>query len=468
MPTAASTRRLPPTLPERYPWQHLRRFRGDPLALAMDTAAFGRAEGAAAVHVRFGPRSAVHLLDPALIGELLTQREDACIKPPALRFSKFLLGEGLLTSEGDAHHRQRKLVLPAFHYARIAGYADTMAALAAKRHADWADGEIVAIDREMMRLTLEIVAKTLFDADVRGEATAIGQALTNTLLMFDRATQPLGWMLNKIPLPSTLRLYGARARLDAIIYRLIQERRTAAACARTHDPGDLLSVLLAAQDEATGRGMTDRQVRDEAMTLFLAGHETTAIALTWTLALLAQHPAAEERLHAEVDAFGGRRFAFEDVSDLTYTRQVVSEGLRLYPPAWSFARQALRPVPLGRYAVPEGWLPMVVPYQLHRDPALWEAPERFDPERFSAEQSRARPKFSYLPFSAGRRGCIGEQFAWTEAVLVLATLAQRWRFRLVGGALPGGNPGITLRPAAPIMMRVSERMRRGDGETRRR
>ncbi len=450
MPETA-TLRTPPSFTGRFPGDLLLRFRRDPAQAFREAGTAARAQGEGVIHIHLGFRQFALVVEPALVGELFTQREDDVIKPPALRASKFILGRGLLTSEGAFHRQQRKLVLPAFHRSRLHAYAEVMAERASAESEVWHDGQTVDVHAAMMRVTLEIVAETLLGADLRGEARGISEAVTAALMMFDRARTPFGMLLNYLPLPGTFRLYAARRRLDATIYRVIRTRR-----ATGRDTGDLLSMLLTAQDEAGAR-MTDEQVRDEAMTLFLAGHETTAVALTWTLALLAQHPAAEEKLHAEVDALGRRRLGFDDLAALPYTRQVISEGMRLFPPAWSVGRQAVRATRLGNYEIPKGWLVGICQWHLHRDPTLWPEPERFDPERFAPEAQKARPKFAYLPFSVGRRGCIGEQFAWAEAVLVLATLAQRWRFRLIEDALPPTDPGITLRPARAVWMRVFER-----------
>lgn len=423
-------------------------MRRNPLAVMQRMAALG----SDVARIQMGPRRLYLLLHPDLAQALLTTRQDAFIKGRALRLTKFLLGEGLLTSEGAFHRQQRKLVLPAFHHSRLVAYGEEMVA-AATRYADGLQpGQTLALDRDMMRLTLEIVARTLFDAEVGSEADEIGQALSDAITMFARTSNPLAEVLNRIPIPSTLRMRRARRRLDATIYRVIGEHRQ-----RREDRGDLLSMLLAAQDEDTGRSMTDAQVRDEVMTLFLAGHETTAVALTWTWVLLARHPGVEARLHAELDdVLGGRRPTFADLPDLAYTRQVLSEVMRLYPPAWAFSREVVADsVDLCGYTFPRRATLIVCQYLLHRDARWWPDPERFDPDRFAPDRRTARPKCAYLPFSMGVRGCIGEQFAWAEGLLVLATLAQRWRLRLASPA-PAVRPSITLRAERGLRM-VAER-----------
>jgi cytochrome P450 len=366
-----------------------------------------------------------------------------------------LLGTGLLTSEGDVHLRQRRLAQPAFHRQRVAAYGATMAAYAAARRDRWRSGATVDVHQEMMALTLAIAGKTLFDADVEHEAAEIGAALATTFQSFHFGFfLPFGELLERLPLPATLRFRKARARLDATIYRMIDERRRSGA-----DRGDLLSMLLLAQDtEGDGGGMTDLQLRDEAMTIFLAGHETTANMLTWTWYLLSQHPDVEARLHAEVDAaLGDRLPTANDLARLPYSRMVLAEAMRLYPPAWIIGRRALGPFEAAGYEIPARSIILASQYVTHRDARWFPDPERFDPERFTPEQQAARPKFAYYPFGGGPRVCIGEQFAWMEGVLVLATIAQRWTLRLVPGHPVALQPIITLRPKFGMRMTVEAR-----------
>ncbi|MDX1548500.1 MAG: cytochrome P450 [Rhodothermales bacterium] len=434
------------TLRRRYPGEHLIRFRRDVLG------AFERmaATGGDLVQVRVGPRRVVLVRHPDLAREVLIDRHAAFTKSRALRLSKFLLGEGLLTSEDAFHQRQRKLVLPAFHHTRLRSYGTAMVRLTEEHVAGWTEAEPVALDREMMRLTLRIAARTLFAADVDDERGEIYRALTASLGVARRVSNPLAEWFLRLPLPSTRRLERARDRLDALVLGLIDDRRRDGA-----DHGDLLSMLLAAQDEDTGRGMTDRQVRDEVMTLFLAGHETTAQALAWTGYLLARHPDVQARLHAEVDAaLGGRPASFDDLARLGYARQVLAEAMRLYPPAYAIGRESREPVEVGGTPLPAGTTVLIGTITMHHDPRFWPAPERFDPDRFAPGASADRPRFAYLPFSTGRRGCIGEQFAWAEGVLVLATLAQRWRLHPAADRHPGLDPSMTLRPRRRVALRL--------------
>jgi cytochrome P450 len=403
----------------------------------------------------------VHLIaHPDHVRDVLVTHQRAFMKGHVLQRAKMLLGEGLLTSEGDFHLRQRRLVQPAFHRQRIAAYAHQMVARAWITSDRWGDGQTVDMDREMMALTLAIVARTLFDADVDAEADEIGGALTEVLRLFQTVFIPGMHLFDRLPLPHTRRFARARGRLDATIYRLIAERR--AERARGEERGDLLSMMLAAQDaEGDGGSMTDEQLRDEAMTLFLAGHETTSNALTWTWYLLSQHPAVERRLHDEVDrVLGIRRATADDLASLPYTRMVLTESMRLYPPAYAIGRKTLEDYEVAGVVIPRGTLVVVSPLVTQRDARWFPDPERFDPERWTPEAQAARPKFSYFPFGGGTRMCIGDQFAWTEGMLLLATLAQRWRAELAAGQRVAMKPMITLRPRYGMRMVVRRRHER--------
>src|SRR3954468_3655964 len=379
---------------------------------------------------------------PDLIRDVLVTNQKNFTKSRALVRAKRVLGEGLLTSEGQFHLRQRRLVQPAFHRDRIASYARSMVEYAARAANKWADGARVDMHDEMMKLTLAIVAKTLFSADVEREANEIGEALTTTFEAFNVGVLPFSEIIERLPIPYMKRFNAARARLDATIYRIIDERR-----ASGEDTGDLLSMLLLAQDtEGDGSGMTDTQLRDEAMTLFLAGHETTANALTWTWYLLSQNPDVQSRFHAELDALGERIPGPEDLVALPYTRMVLTEAMRLYPPAWAVGRRAINDFKANGYSIPARSMVLVCQYIMHRDPRFFPDPERFDPERWRPEVAASRPKFSYFPFGGGTRICIGEQFAWMEGILVLATIGRNWKLRFAGDAPPGIDPQITLRP----------------------
>jgi cytochrome P450 len=407
---------------------------------------------------RLGPETLFLLGHPDLIRDVLVTNQRNFRKGRGLERAKLLLGDGLLTSEGDFHLRQRRLVQPAFHRQRIAAYGGVMAEYAVRRSARWRDGETLDVHQEMMALTLAIVGKTLFDADVEAEAGAIGEALSIAFETFNVAFYlPMGELLQRLPIPSTLRFRRARARLDETVYRIIAERRASGA-----DRGDLLSMLLLSQDtEGDGGRMSDVQLRDEAMTIFLAGHETTANALTWSWYLLSRHPEAERRMHEEIDrVIGSRTAGAEDLPELPYTRMVLAESMRLYPPAWIIGRRAIEPYEAGGYRIPARALVLACQYLVHRDPRWFPDPERFDPERWTPERQAERPRFSYFPFGGGTRICIGEQFAWMEGVLLLASIAQRWRPRLEPGHPVELQPIITLRPKHGMRMRVERRDRK--------
>ncbi|HTH37861.1 MAG TPA: cytochrome P450, partial [Pyrinomonadaceae bacterium] len=320
----------------------------------------------------------------------------------------------------------------------------------------WRDGEVRDIDKEMMHLTLQIVAKTLFSANVDDEADEIGASMTAIVEMFNYLLIPFSEWLQKLPLPQSRRFARARDTLDSVIYRIINERR-----ASGQDTGDLLSMLLDAQDEDDGSTMTDEQVRDEALTLFLAGHETTANALTWTWYVLSQNPEKEAAFHAEVDTvLAGRIPTFDDISQLKYTEAVLAESMRLYPPAWAIGRLSLEEHNLGGYRLPEKSLVLLSPYITHRDPRFWNEPGHFIPERWETHSVKeASQMYTYFPFGGGARRCIGEGFAWTEGVLLLAALAQKWKLRLIADQKIGMSAMITLRPKFGMKMQCRYRFR---------
>ncbi len=395
--------------------------------------------------LRFAHRRIYLLTHPDPIEEVLVTQARNFIKHFALRINPLLLGKGLLTSEGDFWLRQRRLIQPVFARGRIAGYGPAMVAAARAVTGTWRPGERRDIMTEMMHLTLAIAAKTLFDADVGGEAQAVADALQmlqdNFLVRFN-ALLPLPMWL---PTPGNFRLRAAVRRLDDILYGFIRRRR-----ADRTERGDLLSLLLHARDEQGGR-MTDRQVRDEAMTLFLAGHETTALALSWAWYLLARNPDAEAKLAAEVHAvLQGRDPTVEDCPRLRYAEMVALETMRLYPPAYVVGREALADCVIGGYRVPRGTTLLMSQWVVHRDPRFFAEPERFRPERWGEEAIKALPKFAYFPFGGGPRLCIGNTFAMMEMVLVLATIAQRFHFRLAPGAVVTPQPTFTLRPTPGV------------------
>ena len=364
-----------------------------------------------------------------------------------------LFGDGLLTAEGESWLRHRRLAAPAFHHDRIAGYAGEMVALAEETAARWRDRETLDVHHEMMQLTLRIVVRTLFAIEAPRDVAALGAA-------FDVAVKEIAARFRRpfripdaVPTPGNIRYRRAVSRLDAFIRGIIAERRTDGA-----DRGDLLSMLIAARDE-DGSAMSDRHLRDEAVTLFLAGHETTALALSWTWMLLSLHPEADARLAGELrTVLGGRAPAFADLPRLRYTQAVVEESLRLYPPAWVIGRQATAPVTIGGHVLPAGTTVFISPWVLHRDARYFDRPGEFRPERWLDAEARSRlPRYAYIPFGGGPRVCIGNAFAMTEATLLLASLARRFRPTLRDGRAVPPFPTITLRPSEAVWMTLAIR-----------
>jgi cytochrome P450 len=412
-------------------------------------------------HYKLGGSHIVFINDPELIREVLVNQAPAFIKERTQQRMKILLGEGLITSEGEFHMRQRRIAAPAFHRQRIQAYAEIMVERTAAIRERWQPGQTFDMSASMMELTLAIVARTLFATDVTQEVLQINDEvnvimrLYNYLIALPRAESYL-----HLPVPGLMRFRKARSRLDTVVYRMIAERRAA-----NEDRGDLLSMLLASRDEEGSTeqsSMSDRQLRDEIITIFLAGYETVANALTWTWYLLSENPAAAQRMEQEIDALLGtgkdaRLPTLQDLPQLRYTEMVFAESMRLYPPAWAMGRQSTQVVELGPYRLPAGTYFFFSQYILQRSQEYYPDPLRFDPERFTPEQKAARPRFAYFPFGGGGRQCIGEAFAWMEGVLILATLAQRWRFHMVPGQKIDVQPKITLRPKYPMRMTAERR-----------
>ena len=451
--SAAPGYRFPPGLSRNLPLYLFRRFfrPGNPILLFEHLAAtYGPLS-----HYKLGSSHIVLLNHPELIREILITQAAKFIKERTQQRMKILLGEGLITSEGEFHMRQRRIAAPAFHRQRIQNYAGVMVERAAALRDALQPGQTLEMGAAMMELSLEIVARTLFATDVTREVRQINHEvneimrLYNYLIALPRAESYLHW-----PIPGLIRFRRARAHLDAIVYRMVTERRTA-----NEDRGDLLSMLLAGRDEQDPNArMDDLQIRDEVITIFLAGYETVANALTWTWLLLAQNPDAAATMHAEIDSvLQGRLPTLADVPNLRYTEMVLAESMRLYPPAWAMGRQSTADVTLGPYRLPAGTYFFFSQYILQRTPEFYPDPLRFDPQRFTPEQKAARPRFAYFPFGGGSRQCIGEAFAWMEGVLVLATIAQRWQFSLLPGQRIDVQPKITLRPKYPLQMAANAR-----------
>ena len=402
---------------------------------------------------RLGSRRVYLFSHPDYIKDVLVTNNRNFQKSRALQRSKIVLGEGLLTSEGETHLRERRIIQPVFHHKRIKAYADVMADFASRIGADWKNGDVVDIHREMMRLTLAIVVKTLFGAEIRSGADDIGKSLTTIVNQFPRMLFPLSEYLDRIPLPGTRKFFNALDTLDATVYRLIEEAR------KSKEYGDdLLSMLLSAQDEQGGEGLTDLQVRDEVMTLFLAGQESTANSLVWTWYLISQNPGVEHKLHDELDSVLGWRVpVVDDLKKLVFTRMVFSESLRLYPPAWTVVRRAVEDYRIDGYVVPRGADIYMSQYVVHHDPRFFRDPFKFDPERWIQKQASSLPQFAYFPFGGGPRLCIGESFAWMEGIMLIAAIASKWKMRLVPGQSVVPKPLITIRPKYGMKMIMERR-----------
>jgi cytochrome P450 len=363
-----------------------------------------------------------------------------------------IIGNGLFTSDGDFWKRQRRLVQPAFHSKRIGAYAQIMADYATDLGDEWKAGLTRDIGQDMTTLTMRIIAKTLFDADVTHEAQEVGPAIRDVVALVEESFRQLFPMPTWLPTSHNRKLRAAVARLDTLIQRFINDRR-----ASGEDKGDFLSLLLSAHDD-NNSVMTDKQVRDEAMTLFGAGHETTAVTMMWVWYLLSQHPEVEAKLHAELDGvLAGRKPTLDDLPQLGYTERIVKEAMRLYPAAWAITREAQEEVTLGGHRLKKGQVLFVNVYGLHHDPRYYAEPERFDPDRFGPENEGNIPKYAYLPFAAGPRVCIGNAFSLMESRLLLATLAQRFRLTLAPNLTVIADRQFTLRPKYGLQMVVATR-----------
>ena len=405
------------------------------------------------VYYKLGTRKMYLLNNPEHIKDVLVTHNRNFEKSRALKRTKIILGEGLLTNEGEPHIKQRRTIQPVFHHERIKSYGDVMAQYASRVGDGWKNGELLNIHKEMMKLTLFIVSKTIFDSDMESKSDEIGECLTDLVTLFPQMIFPYSEYLDNLPLPANRRFQIAKDKLDSIIYRLIEERR-----ASPGEKSDLLSMLLEAQDEEGGEVMSDLQVRDEALTLFLAGQESTANSLVWTWYLISTHPEVEKKVHEEVDSvLNGRLPTLDDLGKLSYTQNVFKEALRLYPPAWAVARHVKEDYEVGGYVIPAGADIFMSQYVVHHDPRLFREPDRFIPERWSTNETKDLPRFAYFPFGGGTRRCIGEPFAWMEGVILIATIASKWKMRLVPHQKIVPQALITIRPKNGMNMIMERR-----------
>jgi cytochrome P450 len=440
-----SAKVLPPGPRPRFLTGNLRDLRRDALGLFVRCA---REFGDVAT-IRIGLTRVYVLNHPTLIEEVLFNNPRNFTKHFGARLLRAVLGNGLLTSEGEFWLRQRRLIQPAFSRERIARYAAVMVEFADRLTAGWRDGETRDVHADMTRVTLEIIAQTMFGADVSEQAVEVGEAVADMIEGQVRRFNSVLRLPPFLPTPANLRRRRSARRIDGVLYDIIQRRRQSA-----NVGDDLLGMLIRACDQDDGKGMTDRQLRDEVITLFLAGHDTTALTLTWGLYLLARHTAAAAALEQELDeVLQGRPPTAADVARLRYTDGVVHEVMRLYPSAYVIGREAVAPCELGGYTVPAGGTVLMSQWAVHRDPRWFDEPERFRPERWADGLERRLPRGAYFPFGGGPRVCIGNHFAMLEAVLVLAAVARNWRF-----SIPPGEPEvkprplITLRPAGPVRL----------------
>ncbi len=451
--------RRPPGPSPRFLIGNLPLFNADPLAIYTRWAR----EFGDIFYYRAAWMDVYFLNHPSLIEPVLVSQSQNFAKDKVIQNSRWFLGEGLLTNEGSGWLRQRRLCQPAFHRERMASYGRTMSGFTEEMLATWQDAEVRDIHQEMMQLTMRIVAKVLFSVEVKEDTERVAAALNTLMRHTSGGRMILPPMMRHVPVPAMIRVKRAVRELDEIVNRIIRQRR-----ASGHDSGDLLSMLMAARDE-DGSGMTDRQLRDEVLTFLLAGHETTAVSLSWTWYLLSQHPEAEQKLHEELSqVLGGRTPQLEDLPRLSYTDKVVKESMRLFPPAWSLARTVAKEVELAGYKLPVGSNVVMSPWILHRDPRFFELPEQFNPDRWTADSAQHLPKFAYFPFGGGPRLCIGASFAVMEANLLLAAIAQRFQLRLVSGHRVETLPSITLRPRHGMRVSLFRSQPMEDGRPARR
>lgn len=403
---------------------------------------------------RLGKQRAYFIKDPEYIRDVLMTKQSSFVKEDFLKRGKVLLGEGLITSDGATHRRQRRFIQPAFHRERIEACAATMADFAERAANRWEDGMVVDMSEQMLHLTLRIVAKTLFNADIQHANKDVGEVLSAFLDIFNLLVFPLDEPTEDSKKKFEDSITEARERIDKIIYGFIYEKRKSG-----EDTGDLLSMLMIATDEEDGKIMSDEQLRDELVTIFLAGHETIANAMNWSWYLLSQNPEAEAEFHKELETVfsDGRTPAMEDVPNLKYTRNIFAESMRLFPPVWALGRLAIEDTNVGNRPIPEGSIILMSQYVTQRDAVYFPNPDEFNPGRWTKEMQETLPPFAYFPFGGGARRCIGEQFAWTEGILLLAAIGQRWRFRYESAEPPEPLFLLTLRPKGALNLVCEKR-----------
>lgn len=427
-------------------------FRKDPLRFLREA----QQQYGDVVHIRFGPSRHVYLIsDPDMIKEVMLTKQDSFMKAKGLQTAKAVVGEGILTSEGEKHIRQRRLMQPSFRKDRIARYSEAMVELTDSMLQSWADGQTREIAEDMMELTLSIITKTMFGAAMSEGFEEIGRAVEVGMKYISNKATSFIDLPESFPTKSNKEFKEASQTLDRTIYDIIQQRRQYPDTGRE----DLLSKLLAARDEEDGAGMNDRQLRDEVMTIFLAGHETTANTLSWTWYLLSQNPEAERKFHQELDTvLQGRKPVYEDLDRLPYLQQVIWESMRIYPAVWAVNREVVREVEIGGHTFEKGDTVMMSQYVMHRNPKYYQDPDQFIPERFEGDLLKKIPQYAYFPFGGGPRICIGNHFALMEASLILARIGSEYKLRMAPDHAPvEPEPLITLRPKYGLKMIVEQR-----------
>ena len=467
--------KFPPGPTYKLPGKLLRQFIRDPInTLSMIAREYGEIS-----YFKLGPEHVYLINNPDYIEKVLIYDHHNFKKGKRLQTAKAVLGEGLVTSEGDFHNRQRRLIQPIFLPKQIMIYSNIMTDYAVRMRNRWKDRSTVDISEEMMRLTLGIICKSVLNYDVESEAQEVGKALTIVRNYSKRLQSPMGQVLNKIPiLPAPKRAREARKKLDSLVYGLISNRRQQEESGNEMRYDDLLSRLMQAQESNTANHvsnndipstsmspiptsngkMSDKQVRDEVMTIFIAGHETTSNALTWTFYLLSRYPDVERKLHDEIELVLGNRIpTVDDIPKLQYTEMVLRESMRIFPPVWTMGRRVENDYSVGEYTIPSGSSILMCQYVMHHDPRYYEKPEEFNPDRWTDDFKTRLPRFSYFPFGGGIRGCIGESFAWMEGVLIIATIAQEWSMHLVPSQRIKLDPAITLRSKYGMKMKLSQR-----------
>ena len=479
----SSSANYPPGPSSRLPLKLFFDFLRDPLTVLQHLSK----EYGDISHFKFGKQHIYLVNNPDYIKDVLVNYDNNFIKSRGLQLAKRVLGEGLLTSEGELHRRQRQLIQPVFHPDEIPNYANIMTDYTMDISRQWHDQDTIDIHKEFMHLTLAIVSKIFFNVSIEeSEIKEIDQCVTTIIEHFNQARMPFAGIIEKVPLPSNMRFHHAKKHLDKMIYRIIDNHVNShdndynKQQGRSYPPKDLLSLLMRGQvdghtsasenNRAVNKSnkkihniiRTDRQqLRDNVMTIFLAGHETVANALTWTFYLLSQNPKEEKSLHDEVDSVlndNDRTVpTAKDISKLEYTQRVFAESMRLYPPAWAIGRQAIKDCNIGDYVIPAGSSILMSQYLMHHDSRYFPEPEQFDPERWNPQEKAKRPRFSYFPFGGGVRSCIGETFAWMEGIVVIATIAQRWKMRVISEHPIVLQPLVTLRPKHGMQAKLIDR-----------